>query len=436
MQSEQDLAFLYGEEESFLQKNRIKKALLVGTYKKSTEKELCKEHLEELEQLGNTLNIETIKKLPCPLRKIDSGTFLGKGKIEEFAELKKELDLDIIIFDDDIQPSQQRNLEKILQCPVIDRTEVILDVFYQHAQTHESKIQVELARVRYQFPRLKRMWTHLSRQQGGGLFLKGDGEKQMEIDKRLLQKKLDALEKELKKICLHRETQRAARSKSQIPTFAIVGYTNSGKSSLLAALTQAEVFVKDQLFATLDTLTRRYKLSNNQDVLITDTVGFIRKIPHNLVAAFRSTLEESVQADILLHLVDSSHPLAQEQAEESLEVLKKLNAQDKPIITLLNKIDKLSSPCEANRFRFLFEKSILISAETKEGFKDLEEAMMREIANLREEISLKIPQDHYELVTQLKSQGQVFSEDYEDNDVLIKASIPKPLIYQYKDYLN
>jgi len=269
-----------------------KKALLVGTYEQS--KESCIQLLDELESLGDTFGIATALKLSCPLRSIDSGTFLGSGKVEEIKALAKEHDCDVVIFDDELSPQQQRNLEKIIERIVVDRTELILGVFAQRAQTSEAKIQIELANYRYQMPRLRGLWTHLHRQRSGGSgggAVKGEGEKQIEIDRRIIRHQIDRLQQELKRVRKQRQTQRALREKTGIAVFAIIGYTNVGKSTLLRSLTDAEVLVEDKLFATLDPTTRRFVLPNKQSVLLIDTVGFIRKIPHQLIAAFKSTLE-------------------------------------------------------------------------------------------------------------------------------------------------
>jgi GTP-binding protein HflX len=301
------------DKEGFYKEGETKKSLLVSIYNDPDLKPVCEEHLEELEFLCKTYGIDVIQKVPCLVRKLTAATYVSPGKLEELVKLAEELKPDLVVFDDEISPGQQRNLEEIFGIPVIDRTEVILGVFAQRAQTKEAHLQIELAQVKYQSPRLKRMWTHLSRQKAtssGGGHLKGPGEKQIELDRRLIKDRIHLLQKEIEQVASYRETQRQARMKSGIPIFAIIGYTNAGKSTLLNALTDANVFVEDKLFGTLDTTTRKFTLSNNQEILLIDTVGFIRKLPHLVVAAFRSTLEEALQADILLHIVDVSHPMA------------------------------------------------------------------------------------------------------------------------------
>ena len=405
-----------------------KRALLVGTYKQ--DKTECLEQLEELESLGNTYGLETVIKLPCPIRAYDAGTFIGSGKVEEIKAMALEQNCQVVIFDDEISPQQQRNLEKLLERVVIDRTELILGVFAQRAQTREAKIQIELATFKYQMPRLRRLWTHLHRQRSGGASggaVKGEGEKQIEIDRRIIRKQIDKLQKEFDEVKKQRQTQRRLRERTRIPTFAIIGYTNVGKSTLLRALTDADVLVEDKLFATLDPTTRKFVLPNKQPILLIDTVGFIRKIPHLLVAAFRSTLEEAVQADILLHLIDVSNPQAEMQAESTHEVLKELGATKKPIITVLNKVDQCENRGMIHRMRIKYPKTVEISALKKEGFDLLMERMIREISLLRKVVKLRVPQSHYALVSEAMREGKVISCEYEENDILLEVEIPHHL---------
>ena len=315
----------------------LKNAFLVGAYRSGSEVQICEESLAELENLCETFGIHPVAKVACPIKKFDAATYLGSGKLAELKAQVEALSSEVVLFDDEISPQQQRNLERLFMRPVIDRTELIIEVFAQRAQTKEAKLQIELAKIRYQFPRLKRMWTHLSRQKataGGGAYLKGEGEKQIEIDRRLLNRQIDRLKEEIEQVIQQRKTQRGLRLRTGIPSFAIVGYTNAGKSTLLNALTGADVLVEDRLFATLDTTTRKFTLPNHQEILLVDTVGFIQRIPHTLVAAFKSTLEEAVHADILLHLIDVSHPKAEEQAEATLQVLKDLGAEGHPMIAV------------------------------------------------------------------------------------------------------
>lgn len=419
----------------------IPTALLISTYHGSVQKKICEEHLEELDLLGQTFGIKAVHKEACAIRKFDASIYVGKGKLEELIQIANDKNVDMIIFDDEITPAQQRNLQKAFNRNVMDRTEVILGVFAQRAHTKEARLQVELAQVRYEAPRLKRLWSHLSRQQGtsgsggGGAYLKGEGEKQIEIDRRILKRKIDQLQKEIEEVRAHRETQRTSRLRSEIPVFAIIGYTNAGKSTLLNALTKADVFVEDKLFATLDTTTRKFILKNHQEILLIDTVGFIRKLPHLLVAAFKSTLEEAVEADILLHLIDVSHPMAEEQAATTHEVLQELNAGKKAIITVLNKIDKETSPGLIHRLRMTYPKNIQISALTHEGFDELEEVMIQELSRLRKLIDVRIPQSEYAIVSEIMRVGHILNQEYEENDVVLRVDVPAPLANKLTSYL-
>lgn len=417
------------------------KALLVSTYRGTAQRSVCDEHLQELELLVKTFGVEAIHKEACTIRKYDASIYVGKGKLEELVRIADEKNVDLVVFDDEITPAQQRNLEKAFNRSVLDRTEVILGVFAQRAQTKEARLQIELAKIKYEAPRLKRLWTHLSRQQGtsgsggGGAYLKGEGEKQIEIDRRILKRKIDHLQKEIEEVRAHRETQRVSRERSAIPVFAIIGYTNAGKSTLLNALTDAGVFVEDKLFATLDTTTRKFTLKNNQDILLIDTVGFIRKVPHLLVAAFKSTLEEAIEADILLHLVDASHPMAEEQAATTHEVLKELGAGHKPIITVLNKMDQAPSPSLIHRLRMTYPKNIQISALKHEGFDELQEAMTQELSRQRKIMTVRIPQSEYVIVSEIMRAGKILQQDYEENDVVIRADVPAILANKLLSYV-
>lgn len=418
----------------------LSRAFLVGTFPAGESRQVCEEYVKELARLCDTFGFQVVGTMEAPLRKIDPAMFLGKGKIEELLEQADGVDAQVIIFDDEILPRQQRNLEKHFKRPVIDRTELIIEVFAQRAHTREARLQVELAKCRYQLPRLKRMWTHLSRQAavGGttGAYLKGEGEKQLEIDKRLVQKRLDQLQKSIEVVRRQRQTQRRQRLRSHIPTFAIVGYTNSGKSTLLKTLTHADVFIEDKLFATLDTTTRKFTLPSLQEVLLIDTVGFIRKIPHTLVAAFKSTLEEALFTDVLLHLIDISHPMADEQAEETLKVLEELGAKDKLMITVLNKIDACPDPTIVHRFRVKYPRCVAISALKGTGLDHLVERIGDVLKELRMHFCLRIPQSHYAVVSELSRYGKVISQEYEGNDILLEIELPKELEYKALPFVD
>lgn len=419
------------------------RAYLLGVFAEKESEEKAKEHLEELELLTETYQLPIVGSWCTSLRDISPRTYLSKGKLEMLKEKVQEAQASLVIFDDEISPVQQRNLERELSMPVMDRTEVILGVFAARARTHEAKLQIELAQVKYMAPRLKRMWTHLSRQTGGGGgstgggYLKGAGEKQIEIDRRLLKTRMEKLERELKGIRDTRHLQKTRRERNQVPVFALVGYTNSGKSTLMNQLTDAHVLVEDKLFATLDTTTRQLMLPNHHPILVTDTVGFIRKLPHLLVASFKSTLEEAVQADFLLHLADASHPQALEQAQTTLEVLRELRAKEKNIITLINKVDLVDGPQESlvrsniQKLRMRYPGSIQISAKTGQGISELKEAMMLAIRTRYRRVLLRIPQKDYQSVADILEQGQVFSKEYVENDILLDVELPEPLALKY-----
>ena len=414
----------------------LKKAFLVGCYLRKKDLDTCYEHLHELGSLATTYGFEIAFKARCSLRKIEVSTYLGKGKLTELIEQALQCEAEIIIFDEEISPNQQKNLERLFKKPVIDRTELILEIFSKRAHTKEAKLQVELARSSYLLPRLKRLWTHLSRQRTGGKgFLKGEGERQIEIDRRLIRKRVSQLKKEIEEVRLHRMVQREARVRSPIPTFGIVGYTNAGKSTLLRALTQAEVLIEDKLFATLDTTTRKFKLPNHQDILLIDTVGFIRKIPHTLVAAFKSTLEEAFYTDILIHMIDINHPLALEHAEATYKVLDELNIKDKPIITILNKIDLVKDKGVVARFKLKYPRVVPIAASSGQGLDRLTEYMVTALKDLRETVNLRVPQKDYAVLSQILEQGDVLYRDYEGNDVLLKVQIPKHLKSKVKAFM-
>lgn len=414
----------------------LKTAFLIGAHIKG-EAELCEDHLRELASLAATYGFEVVHSAACPIKKIEASTYIGKGKLQELALKAEALDVDVIIFDDEISPNQQRNIEGYFQKPVIDRTELILEVFAKRAQTKEACLQIELAKARYQLPRLKRLWTHLSRQSaGGGAYLKGEGEKQIEIDRRLVKKRIHSLKEDIDLVRKNRATQRAKRLRTGIPSFAIVGYTNAGKSTLLNRLTHAGILAEDKLFATLDTTTRKYTLPNHQAIVLIDTVGFIRKTPTTLIAAFKSTLEESLYTDVLLHVIDASHPLAIEQADETIRILKELGAINKPTITLLNKVDQCPNRAMIYRIKSKYPQAIEISAKTGVGLDNLYDTMIGVIETLRTIYHLRIPQSHYEVAAEVMREGRVITSDYEDNDIILTVEMPKQLEHKIKRFMT
>ncbi|HMY35447.1 MAG TPA: GTPase HflX [bacterium] len=353
------------------------RALLVGVAHDRQENRLVDDYLEELALLADTDGVEVVASVKQQLRQIDPSTYIGKGKVHEIVLKVQAENIQVVIFDDDLSPGQTKNIEREAKCKIIDRSALILDIFAKRARTRESKTQVELAQLEYLLPRLSKMWTHLERQGGGGVFTKGPGETQLETDRRLVGQRIAVLKEELKKIERQRETQRAGRG--EVFRVALVGYTNVGKSTLLNALSQADVYVEDRLFATLDATTRKVFLDNDHSCLITDTVGFIRKLPHHLVASFRSTLEEVREADILLHVVDLSSPIFMEQMEAVEKVLRELSALKDARIVVFNKVDRVSDEALITSMRHQFPNSVFISAGRRIGLDKLKQAIKDEI---------------------------------------------------------
>ena len=337
------------------------RAVLVGVVHPGISKETVQEHLDELEFLAVTAGAEVIGRFLQKRDRVDSRYFIGKGKAEQIVRQAKELDIDIICFDDELSPSQVRNFLKLAESiKVIDRTGLILDIFTKHARTHEAKTQVELARLQYLLPRLTRLWTHLERQMGGIGTRAGAGETQIEVDRRLVRDRIANLRRELIRIDQERETQ--SKRRKSMYRVALVGYTNAGKSTLMNAITGSDVFVEDQLFATLDTTVRSLELNSNYKILLSDSVGFIRKLPHTLIASFRSTLKEVLEADLLLIVLDASTPLLEEHLQTVRSVLISINAQKKESLVVMNKIDLIEEPQILRAIKSHFPEAIFISA--------------------------------------------------------------------------
>ena len=339
---------------------QVEKALLIGVYKDAEQKEESASLLAELDSLVETLEIPVLERLLVRVQARNPRYLVGSGKAEEICERAKQLSIDVIIFDNGLSPAQQRNWEALTGVAVIDREEVILDIFARRAQTKEARLQVDLARMEYSLPRLTRAWGHLSRQ-GGGLGGKGEGETQLETDRRLVRAQIDRLKSDLELVRLRRATQRKQRERLPLPSAAIVGYTNVGKSALLNKLTGARALVADKLFATLDTTTRRVVLPSGQSLLLTDTVGFVRNLPHRLIEAFKATLEEAVLSDFLIHVLDASHPRVFDFYQTTMRVLVELGADAKRMITVLNKVDLVQDEATLHTLRLHFPEGVFVS---------------------------------------------------------------------------
>jgi GTP-binding protein HflX len=414
---------------------RTLRAFLVGAELKSRNRADIRESLAELAELATTAGAEILGE---GVQKMDSpspATFIGKGKADEFAKFCKANQVDTVIFDDELSPAQSRNLEKIFECKIFDRTALILEIFGQRARTREGKLQIEHAQLQYLLPRLTRFWSHLSRQRGSTGSIGGEGESQLESDRRKISERIEKISSELEKVRSQRETQRAGRQRSEWPLASIVGYTNAGKSTLLNALTGAKVLVEDKLFATLDPTTRRLKLPTNQNVLLTDTVGFIKKLPHGLVEAFKATLEEVVQADLLLHVVDISHPQAEEQIEAVNAVLMEIGAAEKPVLMVFNKIDQLNGAGVLSRLREKYSNAVSISAKTGEGITPLLAELGTQLRPIRECLELRVPQEEAAVIARIHAIGQIVESRYTGKNARFKVRIPPHLVEEFSAFV-
>jgi len=363
-----------------------------------------------------------------------AATYIGPGKAQEFAEQCRAAEVDTVIFDDELSPAQTRNLEKIFGCKIMDRTALILEIFGQRARTREGKLQIEHAQLEYLLPRLTRYWSHLSRQRGSTGSIGGEGESQLEADRRKLQERIDKIEDELDAVRRQRETQRAGRQRAQWPLASIVGYTNAGKSTLLNRLTGASVLAEDKLFATLDPTTRRLRLPTNQNVLLTDTVGFIKKLPHGLVEAFKATLEEVVQADLLVHVVDISHPQAQEQIDAVNAVLLEIGAGAKPVLMVFNKLDRLEGGVPPV-LRERYPQAVSLSARTGEGITPLLAELGTQLRPIREFLDLRVPLAEAAVIARLHAVGQVVTSRYTGKNARFKVRVPPHLVEEFAPFV-
>jgi len=402
--------------------------------------------LTELALLCDTAGLEVVGELTQKINRPNPETYIGSGKVEELKALAEDSLARVIVFDNELSPRHQRELEKHIgeNVRILDRTAVILDIFAQHAHTSEGQLQVKLAQYEYFLPRLTGQWTHLARQAGGGggrsgtvggVGLRGPGETQLEVDRRAIRHAIAHLKEELEKVRARRLRHRLQRKRSRIPSVALVGYTNAGKSTLLNRLAKADIYVADQLFATLDPTTRRVDLSGGYQALFTDTVGFIQKLPTTLVAAFRATLEEIAEADLLLHVVDISHSNAMNQAEAVHETLQEIEAEHVPVITVLNKIDRLSDPVAARNSVGLFPQAVAISARTGEGIGDLLGMLRSTLYETFTPILIRLPYRQGQLISLFHEFGQVERLEHERKGVLLQGRIPGRLVAQFKPWL-
>ena len=396
--------------------------LLIATYTSAAERDETASLLEELEELTVTLGIPIGGRELIHHRETHARFLIGSGKAGEIAARVKSEGLGGLVFDHDLSPSQQRNWEELAGVPVIDRQKVILDIFASRAQTREARLQIELAQLEYSLPRLTRAWSHLGGQ-GGGIGGRGEGESQLEQDRRRSWKAMDQLKRELVDIRRARATQRKDRQRTPVPNCAIVGYTNAGKSSLLRRLTGADVLVEDKLFATVGTTTRKVSLPSHQPLLLTDTVGFVRRLPHRLVEAFKATLEEATQADFLIHLLDASAPEVVQFHQTTLDVLAELGAMSRPMIVVFNKVDKVADPSALHTLRVHFPGALFISVHTGEGIPALLDKMGEFAAPGAVTRELRLPPEQGELLARLHRLAQVHGITYDGADAMVTVTL-------------
>jgi len=408
------------------------KAILVGVATADQRRTRVEDYLEELALLADSAGADVLHKILQERKSIDAAFFIGKGKAEEISWLVEEKRIDLVIFDDDLSSVQVRNLEKLIKCKIIDRSGIILDIFASRARTNEAKTQVELAQLQYMLPRLTRQWTHLSKQ-FGGIGTKGPGETQIETDRRAIRTKIARLHTKLRDIGKEREVQRKGRE--NLPRAALVGYTNAGKSTLLNWFTGADVFVQDQLFATLDSTVRAVSLTPAHRLLLSDTVGFIRKLPHNLVASFKSTLDEVREADILLHVVDLSHPLFEEQIAVVNETLEDIGAQGKPTVHVFNKVDRVDNRNIVPYVGANFNNAVCISASRGINMTGLVAQVTSLLEGTIAEETMTFGQNDYELMSQVHDGGEVLETRYDGDSVTLRFRMIRPRAEQIKKAL-
>jgi len=415
--------------------NEKEKAIIVGVLHNNQESQQLNDYLDELELLADTAGAKVLAREVQERQKIHPATYIGKGKVEYLSELVSELGANLIIFDDDLSPAQVKNIERICKVKILDRSGIILDIFARHAQTKEAKTQVELAQLNYLMPRLTRRWTHLSRQAGGaGIGLRGPGETQLEVDKRLITRRITKLKNELLKI----SKQRQIRRKHRLDCYkvALVGYTNVGKSTLLNSLTDADIFVEDRLFATLDSTVRRMENRENLEILMIDTVGFIRKLPHHLVASFKSTLEEIQEADLLLHVIDISAPNMDEQIKSVETVLDEIGVSEKPVLYVFNKVDRLKDRSFINQCKEEYYPSSFVSAERNLLINELKDNILISLGNSYLEVNIKLSIYQQKEVAQIYNICKVLEKNFVNEHVDLRVRIKKDNFAYIEQFVN
>jgi GTP-binding protein HflX len=416
-------------------KQKQERALLIGLEQEGVSKWDLRDSMEELAELANSAGAEVVNTVTQKLQKPTAPYYIGKGKAELIKESFKDQHVTSVIFDDELSPAQGRNLENLLSRKVLDRTQLILDIFAQRARSREGRLQIELAQLQYLLPRLTRMWTHLSRQTGG-IGTRGPGETQLEVDRRRVQERIARLERDLEGVRKVRSVQRQGRKRHQWPVAAVVGYTNAGKSTLLNLLTGADVVAENKLFATLDPTTRSLTLPNRQRLLLTDTVGFLRKLPHTLIESFKATLEEVVEADLLIHVVDLSHPRVDEHIEAVDTVVKELGAFGKQTLMVFNKIDALTDNDLIDVYTKKFPGSVAISARKGTGVSELVQALEDELGAWRLRSRFRIPQSEAGLIAEIHRVGHVLELRYEGEFAEIVAHTPPELQQKLAPFAN
>lgn len=413
----------------------VQRAFLVGVQMPGMSTQEEERSLEELGRLTDTAGADPVDQELVKRDRIDAATFIGSGKAEELAALTDALDIDVVVFDQALSPAQQRNLQKTFHCDVVDREGLILDIFAQHATSKVGAIQVELALLRYNLPRLRGRGGELAQQRAGvGTTMRGPGETKLETDRRRVLARISKLERELAETAGHRETQRKQRRRTQIPQVSIVGYTNAGKSTLLNALTDAGALVQDQLFATLDSTVRRLELPDSRAIVIADTVGFVRRLPHHLVEAFQSTLAEAVESDLLVHLVDGTDDDPAGQIDAVNEVLEEIGAAAVPQILVINKIDAIDGAA-ANRLRNLFPEAVLIAASTGEGLDALREAIAEALSKGLVTLTLTIPYERGDVVAAAHRLGEVLDEKHDEEGTVLDVRVPERATGQFSQFV-